>query len=312
LHDAGSPFYLITSFVNRRTPELLRELVGELLPSPYIRPLKTLFLAYLVVSLVVFAIDSPCPLTPMTQHSRPVVPRQIPPHLQHPNEMALNVNLQESVWRLLENDDPPNTKKQQEPKMKEYFEFCRMMYPNDPHFNILKREKMYQFMYYQAFREKKKRGGSVPSRVNQCAFNLAHYLEVMGSFVDPSTGNNLTPTPAPAEPISKSVFEAYKATFRTLFRFQKMRGVLVPQWEDLWMMEFDDLRKHVLLRAPRHKTETYQEKVSNDFAPYLYVDKYDAMEEELWRDSTKNRGHCNVASGLRHRYVLLHLSSGIL
>jgi hypothetical protein len=81
-------------------------------------------------------------------------PAPAPPHLQHPNEVALNVNLQESVWRLLENDNPPNTKKQHEPKMKEYFEFCRVMYPNDPHFNILKREKMYQFMYYQAFREK--------------------------------------------------------------------------------------------------------------------------------------------------------------
>jgi hypothetical protein len=113
--------------------------------------------------------------------------------------MALNVNLQESVWRLLENDDPPNKKKQHEPKMKEYFEFCCVMYPNDPHFNILKREKMYQFMYYKAFREKKKkRGGTIASRANQGAFNLAHYRDVMGSFVDPSTGNNLTATPAPA------------------------------------------------------------------------------------------------------------------
>jgi hypothetical protein len=196
--------------------------------------------------------------------------------------------------------------------MKEYFEFCRVMYPNDPYFNILKQEKMYQFMYYQAFREKKKRGGSVALRANQGAFNLAHYREVMGSFVDPSTGNNLTATPAPAKPISKSVFDAYKATFRKLFHIQKMRGVLVPNWEDLWTMEFEDFRKHVLLHAPCHKKETYQEKISNDFAPYLYVDKYDAMEEELWRDSTKNRGHHNVASGLRHRYVLLHLTSGIL
>jgi hypothetical protein len=31
------------------------------------------------------------------------------------------------------------------------------------------------------------------------------------------------------------------------------------------MMEFDDLPKHVL----RHKKETYEEKISNDFAPYL-------------------------------------------
>jgi hypothetical protein len=89
LRNAGSQLYLIASFVNsrtaRRTPELLvellrellRELVGELLPSPYVHSLKALFLAYLVVSLVVFAIDSPCPLTPMTQRLRPVVPRQL-------------------------------------------------------------------------------------------------------------------------------------------------------------------------------------------------------------------------------------------
>jgi hypothetical protein len=37
-------------------------------------------------------------------------PVAAPPHLQHPNEMALNVNLQERVWILLESDDPINTK----------------------------------------------------------------------------------------------------------------------------------------------------------------------------------------------------------
>jgi hypothetical protein len=58
--------------------------------------------------------------------------------------------------------------------------------------------------------------------VNQGAFNLAHYREVMGSFVDPSTGSNHAATPAPAKPISKSVFDAYKATFRKLFHIQKM------------------------------------------------------------------------------------------
>ena len=39
----------------------------------------------------------------------------------HPNDMALEVNLRESVWRLLEDNDPENTKKAFEPKMKEYF-----------------------------------------------------------------------------------------------------------------------------------------------------------------------------------------------
>jgi hypothetical protein len=69
-------------------------------------------------------------------------PVAAPPHLQHPNEVALDVNLQEIVWRLLENDDLENMKKLHEPKMTKYFGFCRLMYRNDPRFNILKQEKM--------------------------------------------------------------------------------------------------------------------------------------------------------------------------
>jgi hypothetical protein len=50
-------------------------------------------------------------------------------------------------------------------------------------------------------------------RASQHAFNLDHYHEVMGSFVNPTTGNNLAATPVPANPISRSVFDQYKATF---------------------------------------------------------------------------------------------------
>jgi hypothetical protein len=81
--------------------------------------------------------------------------------LQHPNDLQLQGTLKENVWRLLEAEDPENTKKAFEPKMKEYFEFCKTVYPHDPHFNILNRDKMYRFMYFQAFREKKKRGGRI-------------------------------------------------------------------------------------------------------------------------------------------------------
>jgi hypothetical protein len=35
--------------------------------------------------------------------------------------------------------------------MTEYFEFCFILYPNDPQFKILKQEEMYQFMYYLIF-----------------------------------------------------------------------------------------------------------------------------------------------------------------
>ena len=102
--------------------------------------------------------------------------------VSHPNDMALEVNLRESVWRLLEDDDPENTKKGFEPKMKEYFVFCCEVYPLDPHNHILQREKMYRFMYYQAFREKKKRGGRRSAHANAHSFDYPQFVQVMSHF----------------------------------------------------------------------------------------------------------------------------------
>jgi hypothetical protein len=82
----------------------------------------------------------------------------------------------------------------------------------------------------------------------------------------------------------------------------KMQGVLLAQWDDLWTMEFDDLQKHVLLRALRHKKGTYQEKISNDFASYVYVDKYNAIRRVVERQYKKTwpSKHClRIATPLR-------------
>ena len=215
--------------------------------------------------------------------------------VSHPNDMALEVNLRESVWRLLEDDDPENTKKAFEPKMKEYFVFCCEVYPLDPHNHILQREKMYRFMYYQAFREKKKRGGPRSARANAPSFDNLQYEQVMSHFQAPGAAG-LREFPTPKKPISVSVFDLYKAMFRKMFGIQKMRQVLTPQWDDLWTNDFNALRKHVLQRVPKHKRETFQEKVTGEFAPYMYVEHYDKIEEKLWNESTKHSAGRVVAS----------------
>ena len=69
--------------------------------------------------------------------------------------------------------------------------------------------------------------------------------------------------------------------------------------------------KHVQERAPIVKKATYEEKVNGAFAPYTIVEKYDAIEDALWADS-KTVGCRNIGAGLRNRYALLHLTSGIL
>ena len=145
--------------------------------------------------------------------------------LQHPNEMHQNTAMQENVMRVLEGDDPENTRKQFGPKMAEYFEFCKAVYPGDEHSSILAREKMYRFLYYQSFREKKKRGGHSSSRANQPAFDVQAYREVMGSRLELATGVALHDIPTPQRPISISVFDVYKATLRRIYLVQKMRTI---------------------------------------------------------------------------------------
>jgi hypothetical protein len=97
------------------------------------------------------------------------------PNIQHPNDVQLQGTLKENVWHLLEAKDSENTKKAFEPKMKEYFEFCKTVYPNDPHFNILNRDKLYCFMYFQAFCKKKKRGGRRSYHANKPAVDVVTY-----------------------------------------------------------------------------------------------------------------------------------------
>jgi Centromere DNA-binding protein complex CBF3 subunit, domain 2/Transcriptional activator of glycolytic enzymes len=232
--------------------------------------------------------------------------------LPNPNSLNVAVQLRENVWRLLEGDEPENTRKAMEPKMKEFMYYCHSIYPTDPHYGILTKEKIYNFMFYVAFREAKQKGGRRPAQSEAAPFDFENYQMVLG-FADRTAGITTVQTlPQPSKPVSKSTFDQYKAMLRKVYRIQKMRGVLSAQWDDLWTNHCDSIRKHVLQRAPKKKKETYQEKMSGEFAPYTFVERFGEIEEGLWADSNKSGNHRSVTCGLRHRYCLLHLTSGIL
>ena len=71
--------------------------------------------------------------------------------------------------------------------MKEYFKYCKMVFPDDQYSCILTREKMFRFMYYQAFRKKKSHGGRRVDNVNKPAFDVEAYERVILTCVDPTT-----------------------------------------------------------------------------------------------------------------------------
>ena len=77
--------------------------------------------------------------------------------------------MQEDMW-------PANTQKAMDPKVKEYFCYCDLVYPSDPFKYTLEYMKVYKFMCYQAIWEQKPQGGKVTSGDGEY-FHLEVYNE---------------------------------------------------------------------------------------------------------------------------------------
>ena len=232
-------------------------------------------------------------------------PLQTTALLRHPNDVELNSRLQQSVETIHDAGMCENTRKAMEPKEKEYIQFCNVVYPQDIHRHTLTFEKVYRFMWFQSFREKRPRGGNKKLKQPGGTFDREVYSDVISSI---TTGY----IPNPIQPIGLPTFDVYKATLRKMYRLQVSRHTINVGWEHIWQMPLDELRKLVKERAPRVKRETYQEKVTGEFAPYAIVERYGDIEQELWADSRKFMCPRSVNANLRHRYCMLHLTSGIL
>ena len=116
----------------------------------------------------------------------------------------------------------------------------------------------------------------------------------------------------PSWPFGLPTFDVNKATLCRMYKVQVSRHTINLHWEQIWQMPLDELHKLVKERAPRVKRETYQEKVTGEFAPYAIVEQYGDIEEQLWVDSSNFMCARSVNANLRHRYCMLHLTSGIL
>ena len=56
--------------------------------------------------------------------------RHLPQAVVNPASMSQTVRMRQSICRELEGEKPENTQKTQQPKMDEYFQFCRELYPH--------------------------------------------------------------------------------------------------------------------------------------------------------------------------------------
>ena len=79
--------------------------------------------------------------------------------IQPPLTVDMNPILEQTVLAIQRKYTPDNSNDIYDNKTKEYFQFCDYCYPTDNYNKVLEANKLYRFMFYQAFRNQKKRGG---------------------------------------------------------------------------------------------------------------------------------------------------------
>lgn len=229
-------------------------------------------------------------------------------HALHPNHVDMDHRLYKHSDLMMDQIRKKGTKSTLQNKITEYREYCEAVYKDDLYKHVLNQSKVYRYMFYQISREQKPRGGSKKKKKK---FDHADYKKVMKQYdADPDAPNVVIPVLK--KPISLSSFDAYKAAIKSIYYSQKQYGQCSANWDDIWTEAFNQLKRQVTHRAPMLKKLNYEEKVNGEFAPYAIADDYPKLEAELWQDSQEATSYRNVTAYLRHRYCLLHLTSGIL
>ncbi|KAG7338737.1 hypothetical protein IV203_001225 [Nitzschia inconspicua] len=113
------------------------------------------------------------------------------PQIQNPAALNLETALQQFVIDLREDGEPENTKKAYLPKLKEWFQYCDHVYPTDPYKYNMNFDKIYLFMFFQTFRQQKKRGGNRQLQQQDIYFDAEAYDNLMRPFAGLSLGQRL-------------------------------------------------------------------------------------------------------------------------
>ena len=217
---------------------------------------------------------------------------------------------------LLENEKnrPENTKAAYGPKQNEYKGYCEVIYSHEPYPYTITEEKVFGFMYYQAYRAhfnvKKRNSNREQIHLN---FDKADFNMVMAKTQCQERGNSNAPTLAQVEAGARtshgqellgiSSFKQYWAAILELHQHQvayNANNLLKCQLESLRMKA---LRNQVATRKARVAKALHKEKVSKDINPFLMIEKLDDMEKAMFYASNNSR--TNGMAGLRNRFTLL-------
>ena len=204
----------------------------------------------------------------------------------------------------------PNTDKSYKPKIAEFREYCDWRWSSipAPQRYAVDNLKLYEFLFYQSFRERYKRGGA--RRTSNHGFDHEDFKAVFQTYT--GSRNPGESCPEPENPLGADSVGAYRSAVRLLWEEQQSDPTIenLPPWEFVYNRKVRELYKLVTNRRHRIKKARYDEKLDGEFAPYAGVDEVPSIEEAIFKRGMDSTRGCFAA--LRNRFVFLLSFSGIL
>ena len=194
-----------------------------------------------------------------------------------------NADLTRAIFHETKENRPENTSLAYDPKIKEFYGYCDAIYGthNTSIRYLVTPTKVYNFLFYQAHREKRKPGKKGPQ-----GFSLDEYKEIVARYAGKASSEWVPPT----NPVQFQQINTYKSSLIELHKEQVANRANTYIWgHHIWTTHCQRLYELVKSRRNRMKKANYVEKVDETLSFFKAYGKSNQIENALWLKASNCR-----------------------
>jgi hypothetical protein len=206
-----------------------------------------------------------------------------------------------AVRQQQEENRKNNTQLAYDPKKEEWYQFCYHSYGNSIGATTVLPERLFRFLFYQAFRSRRSRGKKSPFDPAECDNIIEEYSTHF---------RNGQSIPDPPDPVSFQTLSTYRASVRSIWEEQSAASANSLSWDQVYKKPCRDLFKAVQSRSTRVARIRFDEKIDGEFSPFTTLGQVGNIEAELFSNGTQTQK--DALPSLRNRFVFLNCYSGLL
>lgn len=199
-----------------------------------------------------------------------------------------NTDLTRAVHHEARANRPHNTVLAYSNKHKEFMGYCDAMCPHQPTSlrYLVTPTKVYNFIFYQSHREKRKPGKPRRGEPRDGEFSKSDYESVILRYTTTPSEGSLVPTPS--NPVQFQQINTYKSALIELHDEQVAEKRNNYIWtHDIWTCHCKNLFQYVKSRRNITKKLNYEEKVDETFSFFKAQGKATQLENAMWKLASK-------------------------